>query len=99
MLLRFRRGAEQSCMTRVETGCSAEVVLGVCELILPPRPRKASLIIRERRTRRSRCDAYDDLNAGGRHVVQRGRHIAGLQVNAATGGGEHICGEPQLLCI
>ena len=31
--------------------------------------------------------------------MQRGRHIASLQVNAATGAGEQICGESQLLCI
>ncbi len=35
-------GAEQSFMTRVETGRSAEVVLGVCELVLPPEPLRAS---------------------------------------------------------
>ncbi len=99
MLLLFRWGAEQSCIARVETGRSAEVVLGVCELILPPRPRKASLIIGEGRTRRSRCDACDDLNAGGLHVMQRGSHIAGEQVNAATGVGEHVCDESQLLCM
>ena len=38
MLLLFRRGAEQLCITRVETGRSAEVVLGGCELILPQEP-------------------------------------------------------------
>ncbi len=78
MLLIFRWGAEQSCIARVETGRSAEVVLGVCELILPPEPLKASFIIRGGRTNRSRCVARDDMNASHRHVVQRGRHIPSL---------------------
>ncbi len=99
MWLLLRWGAEESCITRVKTARRAEMVLGLRELILPPGPRKASLIIREGRTRRSRCDACDDLNACGLHVMQRGSHIAGEQVNAATGVGEHICGESQLLCI
>ncbi len=46
MWLLLRLGGEQSCITQVETACQAGLVLGVCELILPPEPLMASVIIR-----------------------------------------------------
>ena len=64
-------------MTSVEAGGCVEVVLSVCTLVLP-RNHERLVDHQGGRTDRSRCFARDDLNAGGLHVVQRGRHIAGL---------------------
>ena len=78
MLLLSRWSDDQSRRRTVETGGREEVVLRVCELVLPEEQLWASFIIRGGRKNRPRCVAYDDLNAGGRHVVQRGRRVASL---------------------